>query len=105
MEPEKGMKEELHEMLEMTRENNQILHIMRRNARIGTILKVLYLGFIVATFYGAYVFAEPYLKQLSEGLKAAQGVQSNVSANIPVLTGIDANLVQNLLKKLNGEQQ
>jgi hypothetical protein len=97
--------EELHELLEMTRENNEILHGMRNRERIGNVFKVLYFGFILASFYGAYVFVQPYVKQVQNGLNAAQSVQKNVNGAVsgigisPDQVGQIKDILNNLAKK------
>ena len=96
-------REELHELLEMTRENNEILHGMRNRERIGNIFKILYIGFIVASFYGAYVFAQPYISQAQNGLNAAQSLQKNVNSKVSAL-GVSPEQVRDILSKL-GQQQ
>ena len=93
--------EELHELLEMTRENNEILHGMRNRERIGNIFKVLYFGFIIASFYGAYVFIQPYIKQVQEGLTAAQSVQKNVNGAVQGI-GINPEQIGQIKDILNG---
>lgn len=96
--------EELHELLEMTRENNEILHGMRNRERIGNIFKVLYLGFIIASFYGAYVFIQPYIRQAQDGLGAAQSLQKNVNSKVSAL-GVTPEQVKDILNKLGQPQK
>ncbi len=85
MEPSKEIEEvideeDIKELLEMTRENNEILHGMRRRERIGNILKIFYIGFIILSVYGAYVFVEPYIKEVKDIVTKAQTTQSNIQS-------------------------
>lgn len=68
--PETGY---LREIYELTKENNRMLHRMRRNSIIGGIFKIIWwalvLGLPVVLYY--YYF-QPYLDQLQS---AYQGVQ------------------------------
>lgn len=100
MEPTRETEEEIKELLEMTRENNEILHGMRRRERIGNIFKVLYLGFIVLSFYGAYIFIQPYVSQVKDALQTAQKVNSNIKSDVAGI-GVSPAQVQEILKKIN----
>lgn len=87
MEPARETEEELKELLDMTRENNEILHGMRRRERIGNIFKIVYVSFIILSFYGAYVFAEPYIKQFKDILNNAQKTQTGISSAVKDVGG------------------
>jgi hypothetical protein len=89
MEPNRGTEldevideQDIKELIEMTRENNEILHGMRRRERIGNILKVFYIGFIIVSVYGAYVFIEPYVRQAKGFLESAQKTQSSFQTTV-----------------------
>ncbi len=62
MDPES--KKLLQDTLELARENNSMLHSMRRSMRIQRIMSLLYWAFIIFTALGAYYFIQPYLEQL-----------------------------------------
>lgn len=59
----------LRKTAEVVQENNTILRKMRRAARIGTALHVLYWLVIIGLSFGAYYFIEPYLTQIQNKLK------------------------------------
>ena len=67
---------EMRELLELTRENNKLLHKMRRHAIIGSIMRLFYwiliLGGPIVLYY---YFLQPYIDQL---LEVYSGVQSGV---------------------------
>ena len=67
---------EMRELLELTRENNKLLHKMRRHAIIGSIMRLFYWTLILGgpiVLY--YYFLQPYIDQL---LEVYSGVQSGV---------------------------
>ncbi|MEN9852649.1 MAG: hypothetical protein RI996_592 [Candidatus Parcubacteria bacterium] len=104
MEPIKGTEETLQELLLLTRENNKILHGIRNRERIAHFLRIFYIGFLVLSFYGAYVFAQPYIAQIQEMLQTAQNIQSSVKTNVNTSI-VDPQQVQNLLNAFQVSQQ
>ena len=67
---------EMRELLELTRENNKLLHKMLRHAIIGSIMRLFYWTLILGgpiVLY--YYFLQPYIDQL---LEVYSGVQSGV---------------------------
>lgn len=73
MNPEE--RELIEETLAISRENNKILKSIRRSARIGHIMQILYWLIIIGVSVGAYYFIQPYLEQL---LSIYGGVQNGV---------------------------
>ena len=59
MEPEE--KEMLRKNLELSQENNKMLHSIRRNMLWGRITKTIYWLIIFGTAIGVYYYIEPYL--------------------------------------------
>jgi hypothetical protein len=104
MEPIKGTDETLQEILSLTRENNKILHGIRSRERFANFLRIFYIGFLVLSFYGAYVFAQPYIAQIQEVLQTAQNIQSSVKTNVNTSI-VDPKQLQNLLNALQSVQQ
>ncbi len=72
MDPES--KKMLEESLALSKENNQMLHSMRRSARIGAIVRTIYWLFIIGSAVGAYYLLQPYLNQLISIYGDASGV-------------------------------
>ncbi len=56
----------LEETLELAKENNKLLHYMKRTMRVSTIVTFIYWIFIIGTVFGAYYLIEPYLSQLMD---------------------------------------
>lgn len=67
---EKSLLERTYKMAE---ENNAILRSIRRTARIGTVMKVLYWVVIIGLSVGAFYFLQPYL----EFMKSTLGLGEN----------------------------
>ena len=85
----------LRQTLELTRENNKILHRMRRSAFIGSILRIVWLAVIIGLpVYIYFVFLQPYLTSLNE---AYQGFQADVEGY-----GEIPESVRNFFEKLPG---
>ena len=62
MDPES--KEMLKEALELSQENNKMLHSMRRSMRMARIMSFVYWAFIIGSAIGAYYFIQPYIDQV-----------------------------------------
>ncbi len=62
----------LEKTYKLSEDNNAILLSMRRSARIGTTMHVLYWVVIILTSIGAYYFIQPYLSLLT-GLAGGTG--------------------------------
>ncbi len=104
MEPIKGTDEALQEILALTRENNKILHGMRSRERVANFLRVFYVGFLILSFYGAYVFAQPYIEQIKQVLQTAQNVQSSIKTNVNTAV-VDPKQIQAVLQAFQKLQQ
>ncbi|MCX6757788.1 MAG: hypothetical protein NTZ44_02830 [Candidatus Nomurabacteria bacterium] len=70
MNPEE--KQMLQESLTLSRENNAMLHTMRRSQKLASIMRVVYWILILAVSYGAYKFVEPYLTKTMDLFKTSQ---------------------------------
>jgi predicted PurR-regulated permease PerM len=104
MEPIKGTDEALQELLTLTRDTNKIVHGMRSRERVANVLRLFYIAFLVLSFYGAYIFAQPYIQQIQEVLKTAQNMQSNIKTNVSAV-GIDPAQLQSVLKAFQNAGQ
>ncbi|OGI58111.1 hypothetical protein A3C60_01145 [Candidatus Nomurabacteria bacterium RIFCSPHIGHO2_02_FULL_37_45] len=63
MDPE--FKKLLEETFELAKENNDMLHSMRRSMRLQRIMSILYWVFIIGSAVGAYYLIQPYIDQLT----------------------------------------
>ena len=59
MQPEE--KEMLKKTLELSAENNKILHSMRRQMFVGRIVRIVYWIVIIGAAVGLYYYIEPYI--------------------------------------------
>jgi hypothetical protein len=57
---------ESKELLELTRENNKMLHSMIRSARVSRFFRMVYWAFIIGSFIGTYYYLQPYIDQLMQ---------------------------------------
>jgi len=74
-----GLRKILEENLELSRENNKLLHKIHRGAIWGRVFRALYWLVIIAITMGAYYFIQPMLDGLMEtysGFKSGmEGIQ------------------------------
>jgi len=59
MQPEE--KEMLKKSLELSQDNNKMLHAIRRGMFWGRIMRIIYWVVIIGAAIGAYYYIEPYL--------------------------------------------
>ena len=70
MNPEE--KQLLQEAVALSKDNNAILHAMRRSQRLASIMRVVYWIVIIGISYGAYVYTQPYLDKAANLFKSSQ---------------------------------
>jgi len=83
-------REMLEQTLELTRDNNKILHKIRRNNIISSIIRALYWIIILGTAFGAYYFIQPYLSMIGEGyIEIRENIESvkNTTTKLPTWLG------------------
>lgn len=71
---------EIKELLELTRENNKLLHKIRRHAVWGSVFSILYWAFILGVpvvLY--YYYLQPYLGQV---LDTYSGIQNEINNSL-----------------------
>lgn len=81
----------LERVYKMTEENNQILHSIRRTARLGVIMRVLYWVVIIGLSVGALYFIQPYVNFMTSAL----GVGDN-KAESKTNVGLTQSYIENL---------
>lgn len=88
----------LDELLELTRDNNKILHGIRRTQRWSSFFTVVYWAVILGSIFGTYYYFQPtiekYMNVLQTSMGTIQKLQKSVSG-IPT----DTQVVKNLLGK------
>ena len=85
----------IERIYKMTEENNSLLISIRRNARIGTAMKVVYWIVILGLSFGAYYFIQPFLKAITGGAFGNANIENTQNVG-----GIQdtVNQLQDLLK-------
>ena len=72
---------ELEQILKLTRENNRMLHAMRRNAWLGGILKVLlWAAFIIIPFWLYMQYLAPVMQSAMDTINQVQGTGAKAQA-------------------------
>ena len=93
-------KEMMQKTFEIARDNNRMLHAMRRNAFFGGLFRLAFWAVLIGgpiVFY--YAYAQPYVDQILSAYSGIKGdVQSikNVTNQIPNLGNFD---IEGLLKQ------
>ena len=72
---ERKLLEEAHEL---AKENNEMLHSMRRSMRFARFMSILYWVFIIGSAVGAYYLIQPYVDQLQEAYGGAKSTYDNI---------------------------
>ena len=75
-------RELLKRCVDLSEENNSMLHSMRRSMRLARIMSILYWVFIIGTAVGAYYLIQPYLNAVTDLYGGAKGGISGSVDNI-----------------------
>ncbi len=88
----------IDELLELTRDNNKILHGMRRVQRWNSFFTFVYWAVILGSIFGTYYYLQPriekYINLFQTSAGTLQKLQKGVSS-IPT----DAQAIKNLIGK------
>lgn len=72
---------ELEQILKLTRENNRMLHAMRRNAWLGGVFKiVMWAAFIIIPFWLYMQYLAPVMQSAMETMNQVQGTGAKAQA-------------------------
>ena len=71
-------KETLRKILELTRENSEMLHKMQRSMFWGKIFRTVYWIFIIGAAIGAYYYIEPYINGIVDTYSGFKSDISNI---------------------------
>lgn len=77
MSPEE--RELLNQSLELSKENNKMLHMIRRYMRLARFMSVIYWVFIIGSAVGAYYFIQPYVEKIYTVYGGAKSNLDNIS--------------------------
>lgn len=70
----------LHEIYRLTKDNNQMLHAMRRNAFLGSVVKFIFyiLVLVIAPLWVYSTYLQPLLADLQRTMSQVQGTNAKV---------------------------
>ncbi|PIR38203.1 MAG: hypothetical protein COV34_01125 [Candidatus Zambryskibacteria bacterium CG10_big_fil_rev_8_21_14_0_10_42_12] len=91
------MDRKVQELLSLTRENNTMLHKMRRSQRIANIMRVVYWLILAGAAIGAYYFIQPYIE-------GAQQFYNDVDARFTAVDEEFQGNLQNFLDFFKSEE-
>ena len=78
--------DKLDELLRLTKDNNHMLHAMRRNAWLGGIFKlIVWAAFIIVPFWLYMQYLAPIMQQMLKTYEQVQGTSAQAHAQ---LTGL-----------------
>lgn len=87
MDPES--KNLLRELLEISKENNEILHKQWRATQVGRLFKFMYWFVIISLSLGAYYFIQPFLEAITGGYSDINtGVNAGIDTGLNGIEGI-----------------
>lgn len=90
--------QKLDEILELTRENNEILRSMRRSQRWGSFFRFLYWLIILGSIFGVYYYFQPtiqkYMHTMQTSVEVLQKFES-AAGEVPT----DVNVLKNWLNR------
>lgn len=88
----------LDELLELTKENNEILRSMRRSQRFGSFFTFVYWAVILGSILGAYYYFQPTIQKYMRTFQTSIGIIQNFEKTSGV-TPADIQAAKNLIKK------
>ncbi|MEK7569252.1 MAG: hypothetical protein AAB497_04050 [Patescibacteria group bacterium] len=86
----------IDELLEITKENNKILHGMRRTQRFSSFFTLVYWAVILGSIFGTYYYFQPTIQKYVKTIQTSMGIiQSFEKAAGSIPTDMQA--VKNLM--------
>jgi hypothetical protein len=70
---------QLKEALELARDNNKMLHKMRKSMIWSRVFKIIYLVIILGVTFGAYYFIQPYLEGVLGAYQSVLGAGEQIN--------------------------
>jgi len=66
----------LQKTYDLAKENNHILHGIRRSNRLSSVMRIIYWVAIIGISVGAFYYLQPYIDSV---MKAYKGIQTGIS--------------------------
>lgn len=63
--------QKMEELLELTKENNKMLHALRRSQRVTTFFSFVYWVVILGSIFGAYYYFQPTIQKYVGALETS----------------------------------
>ena len=64
----------IDELLELTKENNKILHGMRRTQRFSSFFTLVYWAVILGSIFGTYYYFQPTIQKYVKTIQTSMGI-------------------------------
>lgn len=90
--------QKLGELLELTRENNDILRSMRRTQRWSSFFSFMYWVLILGSIFGTYYYFQPTILKYTKILQTSVDVLQKFEGTTSSMTK-DTQALKNLIKK------
>lgn len=79
--------DKLEEILRLTKENNRMLHKMRRNAFLGSVVKfIMWAAFIIIPLWLYMQYLAPVLQDMIDTMNKIQGTSASAQAQFGGMT-------------------
>lgn len=76
-------REKLDEIYRLTKDNNRMLHAMRRNAFLGSVLKIaIYAAMVLFALWAYASYVAPLLEQTLKMMQQVQGTSAQAQAQL-----------------------
>lgn len=86
------------ELLELTRENNKILHGMRRTQRWSSFFRFAYWAVILGSIFGTYYYFQPTVQKYMKTIQSSMGIIQKFESGVGSIP-TDMQTVKNLIGK------
>lgn len=80
--------EQMDEVLRLSKENNRLLHSLRRRENIALVFKSIYWIFIIGFVFGAYYYLQPLMDIFSGDISYTDEAASRFSFILPQIERI-----------------
>lgn len=89
---------EMNELLELSRENNKMLHALRRSQRMSSIFTVLYWAIILGSIFGVYYYFQPTIQKYTKTIKSSFDLLQSIEGQAGAIP-TNVQILKNLLGK------
>lgn len=83
---------EFRRLQDMVKENNKMLHAMRRHTMISTVFRVVYFAVAIGVAVGSYYFLQPFVEAGKENVQTIFDSIQNIRNAADGISSIGSNL-------------